>query len=48
MVVAFVPYPIKPVPETVARIDSVAGPPTAFLGVTTITAAASVDVAFAA
>jgi hypothetical protein len=32
----------------VARIDSVADPPAAFLGVTTITAAASVEVAFGA
>jgi hypothetical protein len=43
-----VPKPIKPVPDTVARIDSVADPPAAFLGVTTITAAASVAVAFGA
>ena len=42
------PYPIRPEPETVARIDSVADPPAAFLGVTTITAAASAEVAFGA
>jgi hypothetical protein len=46
--VAFDPLPIIPEPETVARIDSVADPPAAFLGVTTITAAASVEVAFGA
>jgi hypothetical protein len=43
-----VPKPIIPVPDTVARIDSVAAPPAAFLGVTTITAAASDEVAFGA
>jgi hypothetical protein len=48
IVVAFVPYPTRPDPVTVARIDSVALPPAAFLGVTTITAAASVDAAFGA
>jgi hypothetical protein len=45
IVVAFEPIPISPAPVTVARIDSVAVPPAAFLGVTTITAAASVEVA---
>jgi hypothetical protein len=39
---------MRPDPVTVARIDSVAFPPVAFLGVTTITAAASVEVAFGA
>ena len=39
---------MRPEPVTVARIDSVADPPAAFLGVTTITAAASVEVAFGA
>jgi hypothetical protein len=48
MDVAFVPKPIMPVPETVARIDSVADPPAAFLGVTTMTAAASEEVALGA
>jgi hypothetical protein len=39
---------MRPEPVTVARIDSVADPPAAFLGVIEITAAASDEVAFGA